>query len=392
MLRRSEVIQPANTTGLRVLVVASFGNPLGTNWVKGLRRIGCRVVAIDHRHGPCLEADLHRWGLEDEVVISWTGGHLTEEQRSRIERALGGTPDLLFGWWGSLVLPALQDVAVEYPSARKVLCVDTLPNASNFITEYREVLRFLMADRWLDGYVFYSQSMAQLFYRRVPGARQKPHLALIEPFLLDAFAPSQMSNVPILNRTVTEPHVVFTGRGDLLWTRDYRMKKDAIGPFLVEVANHGVQVYVEPRADLRNHPNLHHYPDFSNQDLFGGRFADYVSQFDAHLVIYNECNPTIRRRVTTGLCTRMAFAMTATAPLAVSSTSTFVAEYWKDEPFGFMFTSATDLVAQLMDTERLVCMKNVMARQHRSFALETLAPSVLHFLQQVRCGERVTGA
>jgi hypothetical protein len=56
------------------------------------------------------------------------------------------------------------------------------------------------------------------------------------------------------------------------------------------------------------------YERFTNEGMPSGEFADFVSTFQAQLAIYNEPNSTIRRRVATGLSTRWAFGVAATAP------------------------------------------------------------------------------
>ena len=374
---------------LRLLVVGTLANPMATNWVYGFKSLGYSVAVLDWRDSPATPAQLEEWGLQDDIRVFSSWSHISDDLRQDVLNELNGEPAILFCFWGSQVLEPLRKAHQSFPHAKVVLCTETLPNASNFLTELREIWRFRQVDSSISGYVFYSEAMRQLFYQRVPSARGKTYLAMVMPFLEHAFVRNDVidSDVPQLKRFDEHPHIIFTGRGDKLWTKDYKMAKDAVGSFFVELAERGVHVFVPHSADLKGLPNLHLYPKFSNADLFEGRFSQYVSQFDAHLAIYNECNGTIRRRVSTSLSTRLAFALTSTSPIAVTQTSQFVKEYWNDTPFGFNFTDVDDLVTSLHDRDRLKSLRLNMSKMHLSYSFESQGKRVAQFLQKI--GESV---
>jgi len=142
-------------------------------------------------------------------------------------------------------------------------------------------------------------------------------------------------------------------------------------------------VFVNGYADLKNNAKLNRYPAFSNADMLEGRFARYISQFDAHLIFYNELNNTIRRRVTSGLSTRLAFSLTSTCPIAVSQTSQFIHEYWSDAPFGFMFKQVDDLVESLQDSQKLDILRSNMGKVHRSFSFEAQSDRINQFFKNI---------
>lgn len=367
---------------MRVAIVTSLGNPIGTNWVLGLQKMGFRIVVLDWRAKPASSAQLANWGLAEGLPVLSFYSSLDKQLKRRIEEILEGQPDLLFGWWGNGILEPLRLVKEVFPKSKVVHVVDTFPNASVWFTELREILQYRAAT-WIDGYIYYSHSMAEMFCARVAHARNKPYLAMIEPFLEMSYGNPLMSDIPVLKRLDERPHVIFTGRSDLLWTRDVRMRKDAVGPFLKRLARRGIHVFVQTGSDLRGIPNLHCYPRFSNKELFDGRFASFVSQFDAHLVFYNEWNATIRRRVSTGLSTRLAFAMTATAPVACSSRSSFILEYWDDRPFGLMFDNPDDLAERLFDQRLIKRLRANMRERNKGFSFESLSDRISTFLRQV---------
>jgi hypothetical protein len=370
-----------------VLVVAGLGNPMGTQWVYGLKSLGFNTVVLDNRKSPVPLELLDDWGLRDDIpVFNFENGTSAGQRQTTIVSALGGEPDILFGWWGSPILGPLHEACRLFPEAKVALCVDTLPNAASIFSELREIWRFRKADPWIDSYVFYSEAMRKLFNRRIPSSRGKPYLTLVEPFLKRAFDVGRVSDTGAdkLERLDDNPHVIFTGRGDKLWSKDLRFAKDALGPFLARLAECGVHVFVPQTADSRVLPdNLHLYPFFSNRALFEGRFARYVSQFDAHLVLYNESNGTIRRRVSTGLSTRLAFALAATAPVALTRTCSFIEEYWGEDPFGLVFSDVGDLVASLRDKRLLTTLRSNMEKVHISHTFEAQKERIVRFLVQL---------
>ncbi len=368
---------------LKVLVVGSLANPMATNWVYGFKSLGYTLAVLDWRSSPATQTQLKEWGFQDDVrVFNFWG---SDDVRQAVLAELDGEPDILFCYWGSQVLAALGKAHQSFPDAKVILCTETLPNASNFLTELREIWWLRQVDSLIDGHVFYSEAMRQLFCQKVPSSRSKAYLAIIMPFLKKAFAVDGLgsSNVTQLERFDEHPHVIFTGRADKLWTKDFRMAADALGPFLVQLAKRGVHVFVSHSADSKGCPNFHSYPNFSNADLFEGRFSRYISQFDAHLTIYNESNQTIRRRVSTSLSTRLAFALASTAPVAVTRTSQFIQEYWADTPFGFAFTGVDELAASLYDQQLLASLRSNMSRVHLSYAFESQGDRVTGFFKEV---------
>ena len=298
---------------------------------------------------------------------------------------LGGQPDIVFGWEGVPTLKPLEAVKSSFPEAKTILLIDTYPNAPYLLSELLHIARYTSTNRLIDGYVFYSEAMKDLFCRQVFLAKSKPYLALIEPFPESAFdlekieLPQELK----LERVDDQPHVVFTGNAASLWSTNYKEARDAVGNFLSHLAERDVHVFVNGYADLKNNAKLHHYPAFSNADMLEGRFARYISQFDAHLIFYNELNNTIRRRVTSGLSTRLAFSLTSTCPIAVSQTSQFIHEYWSDAPFGFMFKQVDDLVESLQDSQKLDILRSNMGKVHRSFSFEAQSDRINQFFKNI---------
>lgn len=370
----------------RVAVVTGLHNPLGTNWIRGFQSMGLKVVVLDRRERPINRAEMEAWGISSDIPIITVPmeGPLLDEHYRGACNILEGEPDCLFGWYGSQTLNLLSRTHQRFPQARVVLCIDALPNAAILATEIRELIRFGRSDAWIDGYVHYSETMRRSFERFVPGARRKPSVSLVEPFLLNAFVTQSTTEVhDRLIRHDERPHVIFTGRSDHLWSRGWRMRKDALGPFFNSLADRGVHVYLSQGADTRGHDRLHEYPPFTNWDVFAGKMGKYINDFDAHVVLYNEFNGTIRRRSANGLATRFALAVTSTCPIAVTSTSTFTHEYWEDHPDGFHFSSVDELVEKLSDDGLLAAARASLSNGHSRYSFEACSAGVHSFLQRV---------
>ncbi len=368
----------------RILVVAALGNPLATNWILGLQGMGCQVAVLDSRMRDVAASDLTDWGLNGKVSLVRPARREVTALRRAVRQVLQDDPDIVFGWWGSPVLQPLKAARHAFPLSKAVVCVDTLPNASNPLTEAREILRFHLASSWVDAYIFYSEKMRESFWSRIPRSRGRPYLSIVEPFPKQTFASvSSARPVHSLTRFDDRPHVIFTGRGDHLWSTQLRSLKDALGPFLTALADQGIHVFLPHGSDTRGHRFLHHYPAFTNDELRWGAFSKYLSEFDLHLVIYNEHNSTIRRRVSCGLSTRYALALTAEAPIAVTNTSTFVDDHWCDGPLGFKFSSIKDLRDKLDDRNMLEQCRQALRGAVNRFSFEARSDDIVSFFRAV---------
>lgn len=372
----------------RVLVLAFLANPTCTNWIYGFKSLGYRVVVLNWSKSPATQNQLAQWGFQNQdIPIFNIWDRFTDDVRQAVLKSLGGIPDVLFCWEGALILKPLRQVHQSFPRVKVVQCVNTFPNAVSALTELRMYWRYRNANSLINGYIFYSEAMRRLFLQKIPASHDRPYLIMVEPFFEKAFASHGIvdSNIPRLERFNENPHIIiFTGRGVKLWSKNsLNDRRDALGPFFKRLAERGVHIFLPPKADTKGLPNLHLYPEFSNADLFEGRFAQYISQFDAHLVIYNEWNGTIRRWVSSGLSTRLAYSLTSTSPLAVTHTSKFIEEYWKDTPFGFTFCDVEDLVKSLYNTQMLTLLRQNMEQVHRSYAFESQGEHVAQFFKEI---------
>lgn len=370
---------------LKILIISGANllkNPMCGNWINGLSKAGHQVVSVYWQSTQLSFQQLRNWGITEPTTVFRFYKELPKYTRNNLVKFLGGRPDILFCWEGVPTLKPLQVVKPYFPEAKTVFMIDTYPNAPHLLSELFHIFRYSATNRLIDAYIFYSEAMCKLFYQQVFLAKNKPYLALIEPFPESAFdlGKTELPQELKLERIDNQPYVVFTGNAESLWSTYYKQAQNAVGQFLLRLAARGVHIFVNNNADLKNIANLHHYPAFSNADLLEGRFARYLSQFDAHLIFYNELNNTIRRRVASGLSTRLAFSLTSTCPIAVSQTSQFIHEYWSDRPFGFMFRDVDDLANSLQDRKKLDLLRANMEKVHFYFSIESQNERIYKFL------------
>ncbi|VEP16636.1 hypothetical protein H1P_4780002 [Hyella patelloides LEGE 07179] len=208
----------------------------------------------------------------------------------------------------------------------------------------------------------------------------------VEPFLEKAFSSSGRVDldVPKLECYDKNPHIIFTGNASKLWTKTLRHgRKDTLGPFLKRLSQHDIHIFVKEKAETKGLSNLHLFPTFYNPDLMNGKFSQYISQFDAHLVMYNEFNGTSRRRVASGLATRFAYAIASTSPIALTDTSKFIEEYPQDTPFWFTFRGVKDLAESLHNKQLLKSLRNNMEKVHRTYAFESQSQHIAQFFEKI---------
>lgn len=374
---------------LKILVVAfDVLNPMSIGWIHGFQRLGHTVSVIVTKDSDLTNEHLTKLGFYNQEFPNTPIFQYNSSKycRKEILASLNQEPDLLFFWEGIGIIKQVRNFTSIFSKSKTVFCVCTHPNCASVWRERLTNFQYRKISSLIDGYIFYSQEQQKLFTKNVPQATCKVSTVMMDPFFEKAFASAANGDlrVPVLKRYDDNPHVIFTGNARHLWdkARGHR-GKDSLGPFFQRLCTRGIHVFVHEAADTRNIPNLHVFPTFYNPDLAEGRFSQYISQFDAHLVIYNTHTATEKRRASTGLATRFAYAITATSPIAVSEISTFVREIWNDEPFGFTFHDIDDLVNSLYDSQKLSLLRSNMKKFHRQFSFESQASSLNSFLETV---------
>ncbi len=370
----------------QILFLGSLRNPLGQGWAESLAIAGNDVLFRT------AEGDVARWLSDGHRVAAAgqnrskarAGASTPEEPLARAAASAGeGEPDLVFAWWGTEALRALVEAGEAHPSARRVLCVDTFPNASMWVTEVRERQRLRSFARDIDGLVYPSPEMRATHVGAVPWLESIPWVALPQPLPARAharhreFLPDELTLPP-----TDGPRLVLTGRADLLWTRDPRMRKDALGDALIGLEGAGFEVWTSGHFAAEKQSRFRTYPTFSTEEMLDGTFATYIAQFDGQLALYNVANGTLRRRVSAGLSTRFAFGLASPSPLIVPPESRFAAKFLREHPIGIVLDDPQRLRA---DVERRQSdIRAAWTASHHSWTAEGQSDLVQRFLLGLR--------
>ena len=303
---------------MKILFVGGFGNPAASAWVHSLSLVAEQVTYLD-------TLGTQRDSLHAELGLALpphvTGKSIDEGDWAAWVASLD--VDVIFGWWGYKIVPYLRRCRQLLPRSAVVLCLDTLPDAAWFPGEVKDLIGHRRGRAVVTGFVSATVAMRRDFERSHPWSKGRPHVVVPSCFPPTAAAGS-VDTLPSDLRLAdsARPRLVFTGRTDALFHARRTTRKDQCGALLTAFVNAGAEVFVpsltepdDPAAPFGK------YPRFPNEDVLSGRYATYLSQFDGQLIVYNETNSVIRRRVRNGLSTRLAVAALTTSAWVTSPTS-----------------------------------------------------------------------
>ncbi|KIQ11768.1 hypothetical protein RU01_18350 [Rhodococcus sp. MEB064] len=324
-----------------MLEAESLRNPLAEAWRSALEIAGFNVVAV------CERADETWLRGSGEVRSNW----VTRQQASAITASQ--QVDTVLVWWG--IETAARSWALrEYRHARRILIVDTFPNASGILGALRETASSLRARHFLDASLTYSDAMTKDVRRLSFLGKLESH-ALVQPF------PSSIHSAnfkPVSSRTCD---FIFTGRSDLMFSDDKKMVKDRVGPTLQRLLQLGHQVTVGETGDnhydfeLRNR-GFSLYQRLSNGELLRGGLTDIIAAHKVHINLYNTPTRLLKRRVRNGMSSRFALGVCAAAPQAVMTGAYDSVRWIRTRGIGFDFSNADDLAGKFgaLDLQQMV--------------------------------------
>ena len=259
------------------------------------------------------------------------------------------TFNCVFSWWGLSTYSVTKTVHRYFSSVPVVSILGTYPNAYNQMSNHLETILWKDYCRILSGLIYYSDEMRHYHQKRITQAQKIPSTVVIEPQPASIFY-HQWDHGPEFERIDDKPHVVFTGTTRNLTSSQSNYRKDAVGAFLKGLSEQKIHVYLQPGA-LEENDYLHYLP--KNLSIQNGQLSNYLSNFDAHLVIYNEFNTIISTRVRCGLGTRYAFGQTFPVPMMVSEKASFARKEFQTYSIGSFFRDMNDLKYQLSDAKAL---------------------------------------
>ncbi|MFA0401690.1 hypothetical protein AB4523_22935, partial [Vibrio splendidus] len=101
------------------------------------------------------------------------------------------------------------------------------------------------------------------------------------------------------NQKIVKKSIIFLGNVDFS-----QRTLDDVSKTIVSIANKGIDVWVQEPCCI-SHEHVHTFPPFSYEDIAQGMLGNFIKQFSASLVIYNDYN---NLRTSLGYPTRFALA------------------------------------------------------------------------------------
>lgn len=323
----TDVVNP--WAGLAPIVPgARRGSSLGSSLVRTARYLGARDRALD---------------------------------RALSKLAGAGTYDVVVGTWGLPVLEAMLAAQRAFPAAAFVYNVLTAPELPLEGTGLKTMLwrgYLKVADaversaygrmlRACDVRVHASEHMREFLVRRYDLGETGKDVVRLERFSR-AFFPTR--RLPRLSGTQHEPHIIhlgatnFSGLGVDNLRRQFERLTDA-----------GIHVHFATRQNDAGKPMAsgyyHRFPAIGG-DTVGSELADFATQFDAAVILFNVEREYARFR--NALPTRFLFALTVGIPVVLPrGIFPSCQEYVERHDIGLAYGSERELAEALSDRARM---------------------------------------
>lgn len=207
--------------------------------------------------------------------------------------------DLVYCFWGTTLKKevfALSKLKFDYNlSFKMVLCVNTYPvryvlpkdvnkNSMGYLNQDVKYFNFF------DDVICPTKKMAFLLKNRLKISSS----VYIRP---DFLSHRYFSNDD--NQKIVKNSIIFLGNVDFS-----QRTLDDVSKTIVSIADRGIDVWVQEPCCI-SHEHVHTFPPFSYEEIALGMLGNFIKQFSASLVIYNDYN---NLRTSLGYPTRFALA------------------------------------------------------------------------------------
>lgn len=272
----------------------------------------------------------------------------------------------IIGYWGTQILGDLIAVKKRRPNVvtlLNTLCHPTALTPTKIAIQNR---LFRRAAKYLDGVIVSGRAMESYLRKHVFGSMPMSML-IWPPRFSQRLAPEQR-----LPPSEPTPNVLFLGRTD--WHR--AQPSDDVGDFLSELLDAGVHVFHAASKHDGPHPNRH---TFEYKPLT--QIAEFATQFDASLMLYNlaSCRRTDRFKVT--VPDRLIASVLAGIPIAMPSEGYDACrEYLTDYNAVIQFDSPQHLAEQLKDRPRINALRRSAETSSALYAGELYLDPLYQFI------------
>lgn len=361
-----QLFEKAGYSVVAVLNTFKQGNPFdGVETLSSFRRI------INLYEG----SGLHRlWvdkGFPFSKVIEGSIGAL----KQRIRHVLRDLPpvDFVYCSWDDGVIPEAIAIKKVFPNVPIIFKFLMYPSS---LSHYVVALENYYNRRKVpifDGRIFVSQEMYHYMERTFDLHAHGKNLIFMQ-YLSESYFHKQ--RLPRLSDNNGEPHLVFTGQSDFRWFPENDVRQP-----IEEIADKGIHVHLAtPNLPMMESRFIH----FFSRIAPGPQFADFLTQFDGVIVLYNLSKKLCTDRLNNVFPNRFIWALTAGIPIFLASGQLRACEaFVKQHGIGFTFDTAEALKLLLKDRARMSEARQNAQQKRRNFTYENNFHTLGDFIEEV---------
>lgn len=184
------------------------------------------------------------------------------------------TPDLIFTSWGRTPLPEMRYIKREFSDIPFVHDFRTYPVSRYKTTEYIENLINKEVIENMDGMIFTSETMKKYIENRFENKTKKAEY-------FSEYIPEKMFfRKNSIDLDIRSPNIIFLGN-----------RKRDLSDIFRKVLKKGIDLYacnkvIDACSSIDTHRNIHTFSEFSTHDVESGKFSNFISNFDASILVY----------------------------------------------------------------------------------------------------------
>ena len=286
--------------------------------------------------------------------------------------------DIVYSLWGTDTLPEIKIIQNQ-----KIHC----PIIHNFLTfPGAPVSRFTRLK-----YLFYKEIVSNIegriycsyrmydYINKLFNLKQKGKDIIFLDYFSEVYFPRK--RLPLLSEKDGEPHILFIGRTDF--------QKDSLNDveeIIKEIALNQMHVHLaETSIPINNNDYLHFFPIFKAGNLSNGSFAEFITQFDACIILYNfNKNNWPKDRFYNSLPNRFLFAFTGGIPIIMPE-EYFLScqEIIKKYQIGFTYKDIEDLKSKIKNKHLMKKIKENAIKISSNFTFEKNFHKLEKFIKNI---------
>lgn len=280
-------------------------------------------------------------------------------------------PDIIFSFWGTVTFQYLVIIKKNFPKLKIIHIINTYPvredvvyNETNFSFVKEDAKVFNICDLL----VFTSSEMELFFRKNYLIKNTQKTLNFFDTFPSSFYPKRKLTKLSITN---PEHHILFLGN-----TNFFNRTIDDVRNDIIYLANYGVHVHIqEPASGLKEHSNIHVFKAFGFQDIIKGKFAEFATQFDAIIVLYNSKKTDLRARIS--FPTRFALGLTTELPILIEKNKFYaIEEIFEKKNIIYMFKGLDEIPVILSNLKK----NGIEEKWFKEFVLEKRIEKLINFI------------